>query len=73
MTISIRVSYWKKTVGKPRTAPENALTLIGNEELLKNLWEKTLRDGMESMEGFVCTINTVFHAQLDFHQRLPNS
>ncbi len=48
-------------VGKPRLAPEGAPRLIGNEELLKNLWEKTLRGGLESMEGFVSTINTFFH------------
>ena len=50
-------------VGKPRLAPVGAPRLIGNKELLKNLWEKSLRGGLESMEGFVSTINTFFHVQ----------
>lgn len=48
---------WQK---KPRKAPENAPRLIGNVHLLENLWEKSLRGGLESMEGFVSTINTFF-------------
>lgn len=50
-------------VNKPRLAPEGAPTLIGNETLLKNLWDKSLRGGLESMEGFVSNIDTFFHVQ----------
>jgi len=34
--------------------------LIGNVQLLKDLWDKSLRGGLESMEGFVATIDTFF-------------
>lgn len=34
--------------------------LIANSQLLKDLWNKTLRGGLESMEGFVATIETFF-------------
>jgi ribonuclease BN (tRNA processing enzyme) len=34
--------------------------LIGNEVLLKDLWDKSLRGGLESMEGFVSTLETFF-------------
>jgi hypothetical protein len=34
--------------------------LIANEQLLKDLWDKTLRGGLESMEGFVATLDTFF-------------
>ena len=49
---------------KPRVAPETAPRLIGNKHLLENLWDKSLRGGLESMEGFVADINT-------FYQTLP--
>lgn len=34
--------------------------LIANEKLLVELWDKTLRGGLESMEGFDATIGTFF-------------
>ncbi len=34
--------------------------LIANEQLLKDLWDKSLRGGLESMEGFVASIETYF-------------
>jgi ribonuclease BN (tRNA processing enzyme) len=34
--------------------------LIANEQLLKDLWNKSLSGGLESMEGFVATIETFF-------------
>jgi ribonuclease BN (tRNA processing enzyme) len=49
---------WAK---KPRMAPPSAPRIIGNEDLLHNLWEKSLRGGLESMEGFVSTMDTFFH------------
>ena len=37
-----------------------APNLIANKELMKNLWEHTLKGGLESMEGFVADIETYF-------------
>jgi hypothetical protein len=34
--------------------------LIANCQLLKDLWDKSLRGGLESMEGFVATLETFF-------------
>lgn len=34
--------------------------LVGNEKLLVDLWEHSLRGGLESMEGFVASLNTFF-------------
>ena len=34
--------------------------LIGNVQLLEDLWDKSLRGGLESMEGFVADISTFF-------------
>lgn len=34
--------------------------LIANRELMKELWLKTLRGGLESMEGFLATLETYF-------------
>ena len=34
--------------------------LYGNVQLLKDLWDKTLRGGLESMEGFVSDMETFF-------------
>lgn len=34
--------------------------LIANKQLLQDLWNKSLRGGLESMEGFVSNINTFF-------------
>lgn len=34
--------------------------LIANAQLIKDLWNKTLRGGLESMEGFVASIDTYF-------------
>ena len=49
---------WART---PRKATEGFPRLIGNVQLLKDLWDKSLRGGLESMEGFVSDINTFFH------------
>ena len=46
-------SYKKSTV---KYAPK----LIANHTLLKDLWDKTLRGGLESMEGFQSDIETFF-------------
>jgi hypothetical protein len=46
---------------KPRTAGANSPRLIGNKQLLKDLWDKSLRGGLESMEGFVADLGTFFH------------
>lgn len=47
---------------RPRSYKEGSYApkLIANELLLKDLWDKTLRGGLESMEGFVATIETFF-------------
>lgn len=37
-----------------------ATRLYGNENLLKELWDKSLRGGLESMEGFVARLDTFF-------------
>jgi ribonuclease BN (tRNA processing enzyme) len=34
--------------------------LIANEHLMKDLWDKSLSGGLESMEGFVATMETYF-------------
>ena len=49
-------------MNKPRVF-KNAPNLIGNVQLLKDLWDKSLRGGLESMQGFVATINTFFQTQ----------
>lgn len=50
---------WAK---RPRHFSEGnyAPALIANEQLMKDLWDKTLRGGLESMEGFVASIGTFF-------------
>ena len=46
---------------KPRKA---GLRLIGNTQLINDLWNKSLRGGLESMEGgFVATIDTFFQVK----------
>lgn len=47
---------------KPRHYSETKqpVELIGNEQLLKDLWDKSLRGGLESMEGFPASIETFF-------------
>jgi ribonuclease BN (tRNA processing enzyme) len=49
-------------LSKPRYAIENpkAPKLIGNKHLLENLWNQSLRGGLESMEGFVASLDTFF-------------
>lgn len=37
-----------------------APNLIANSELLSSIWEKSLRGGLESMEGFVANMSTYF-------------
>jgi hypothetical protein len=48
---------------KPRTAGSGSPTIIGNAQLLKELWDKSLRGGLESMEGFVASLGTFFHVR----------
>lgn len=43
---------WREGTYAPR--------LIGNVQLLRDLWDKTLRGGLESMEGFVSNLETFF-------------
>lgn len=47
---------------KPRSYKEGdyAPRLIGDERLLQDLWDRSLRGGLESMEGFVATLETFF-------------
>jgi ribonuclease BN (tRNA processing enzyme) len=49
-------------MNKPRNSLglNYAPKLIGNVQLLKDLWCKSLRGGLESMEGFVATLDTFF-------------
>jgi hypothetical protein len=49
---------WAK---RPRQADENSPRIIGNRQLLEDLWKKSLRGGLESMEGFVADLGTFFH------------
>ena len=46
---------------KPRQADEKSPRIIGNKQLLEDLWQKSLRGGLESMEGFVANLGTFFH------------
>ena len=48
---------------KPRKAGDSSPNIIANKHLLENLWNKSLRGGLESMEGFVADINTWFNTQ----------
>lgn len=50
---------WAK---RPRCYKEGSYAprLICDEQLLKDLWEKTMRGGLESMEGFVSKMDTFF-------------
>ncbi len=50
-------------INKPRKAHEAAPTVIANRQLITDMWEKSLRGGMESMEGFVSTLDTYFHTR----------
>lgn len=47
---------WDEDTKRPSYAPR----LIGNTQLLKDVWDKSLRGGLESMEGFVATLDTFF-------------
>ncbi len=52
-----RPDHWsKRNTNLYGTTPR----LIGNAQLLKDLWDKSLRGGLESMEGFDATIETYF-------------
>lgn len=52
---------WKN---RPRKASESevpyAPRLIANAQLMDDLWNKSLRGGLESMEGFVATLDTFY-------------
>lgn len=47
---------WNQFDNPSKYAPR----LIGNSQLLNDAWNKSLRGGLESMEGFVATIDTFF-------------
>lgn len=47
---------WANKPRKTTTGPY----LIGNKQLLDDLWNKSLRGGLESMEGFVSNLETFF-------------
>jgi hypothetical protein len=44
----------------PRKSCAYAPHLYGDKQLIKDLWDKSLRGGLESMEGFVATLDTFF-------------
>jgi len=50
-------------VNRPRSYKEGAYAprLIANAQLLKDLWDKSLSGGLESMEGFVANLSTFFN------------
>lgn len=48
---------------KPRVAGDQSPKIIGNRQLLEDLWQKSLRGGLESMEGFVADLGTFFHPE----------
>ena len=48
---------WVNKPIKAKIAPK----LIANEKLLIDLWNNTLKGGLETMEGFVANMNTFFH------------
>lgn len=47
--------HWKE-----HTAPVHLPRLIGHAQLLKDLWDRCLRGGLESVEGFLATLETFF-------------
>lgn len=51
---------WKNRPRDARDAAKKPPELIANSNLLKELWDKTLRGGLESMEGFDATMETFF-------------
>jgi len=51
-----RPRRYTEAIDNPRYAPR----LIANSQLMKDLWNKSLRGGLESMEGFVATLDTFY-------------
>jgi ribonuclease BN (tRNA processing enzyme) len=51
---------WKNHPRKWNECERYAPRLIGNKNLLKDLWEGSLQGGLKSMEGFDATIETYF-------------
>ena len=51
---------WGKKPRDVQNIESSAPRIIGNKQLLEDLWNKSLRGGLESMEGFVADINTFF-------------
>jgi ribonuclease BN (tRNA processing enzyme) len=47
-------------INKPLNGFEKQIKLFGNEQLIEDIWEKSLRGGLESMEGFQAKLNTYF-------------
>ena len=50
-------------VNRPKKAVENSPKLIGQKDLIDDLWNKSLRGGLESMEGFKATLDTFFNVE----------
>lgn len=48
-------------INKPLNGFDKQIKLFGNEKLIEDLWNKSLRGGLESMEGFQATLNTYFN------------
>lgn len=48
-------------VNKPINGFDKQVKLFGNEKLVEELWDKSLRGGLESMEGFQATLKTFFN------------
>lgn len=48
-------------MNKPQNGFPNQIKLFGNQQLITDLWEKSLRGGMESMEGFQANLGTFFN------------
>lgn len=48
---------------KPTVCNGSGVKLFANDKLMVDMWDKSLRGGLESMEGFVATLDTFFVTQ----------
>lgn len=55
-----RYDWLNKPASSKKSEVKYAPKLIGNELLLKELWNECLKGGLETMEGFTATIETFF-------------
>jgi len=53
-------NWLERPIHYSKSEKKYAPKLIGNDKLLKDLWEHTLKGGLESMEGFDATLETFF-------------